>query len=83
MQNCLNFSENDISEREFSLFSSYSVFIEKVVIKLTDFDFSLKIEKNESFPNLLKFLQLIKDLQGSVILKFQQKKLNILGDTAS
>ena len=83
MQNCLNFSENDISEREFSLFSSYSIFIEKVVIKLTDFDFSLKIEKNESFPNLLKFLQVIKDLQESVILKFQQKKLNILGDTAS
>ena len=83
MQNCLNFSENDISERKFSLFSSYSNFIEKVVIKLTDFDFSLKIEKNESFPNLLKFLQLIKDLQESVILKFQQKKLNILGDTAS
>ena len=83
MQNCLNFSENDISEREFSLFLSYSNFIEKVVIKLTDFDFSLKIEKNESFPNLLKILQLIKDLQESVIPKFQQKILNILGDTAS
>ena len=52
-------------------------------MKLTDFDFSLKIEKNESFPNLLRILQLIKDLQESVILKFQQKKLNILGDTAS
>ena len=83
MQNCLNFSENDISEREFSLFSSYSIFIQKVVIKLTNFDFSLKIEKNESFPNLLKILQLIKDLQESVIPKFQQKILNILGDTAS